>query len=258
MQPSFVSSGSHRDSCSFCISKTAQAVFSFWRLRSDQQELAGILRRFEEVTKNNFRNRRKEEACMSVPEKKRVVVAMSGASGVVLGIEILRVLREIPAYETHVVLSRGAELTIAAETEHTVEEVLQWADYVYDNSNVGARIASGTFKTEGMLVVPCSMKTVAGIASGYSDNLLLRAADVTLKERRPLILAPRESPLGIIHLRNLLAVAEAGALLLPPVISYYQKPVSLEDMNRQIAGKILDKLGIETPGFRRWGEEDTL
>ena len=195
---------------------------------------------------------------MSVPEKKRVVVAMSGASGVVLGIEILRVLREIPAYETHVVLSRGAELTIAAETEHTVEEVLQWADYVYDNSNVGARIASGTFKTEGMLVVPCSMKTVAGIASGYSDNLLLRAADVTLKERRPLILAPRESPLGIIHLRNLLAVAEAGALLLPPVISCYQKPVSLEDMNRQIAGKILDKLGIETPCFRRWGEEDTL
>ena len=152
---------------------------------------------------------------MSVPEKKRVVVAMSGASGVVLGIEILRVLRANPAYETHVVLSRGAELTIAAETEHTVEEVLQWADHVYDNNNVGARIASGTFKTEGMLVVPCSMKTVAGIASGYSDNLLLRAADVTLKERRPLILAPRESPLGIIHLRNLLAVAEAGALLLP-------------------------------------------
>ena len=193
---------------------------------------------------------------MSVPEKKRVVVAMSGASGVVLGIEILRVLRENKAYETHVVLSRGAELTIAAETEHTVDDVLQWADHVYDNNNVGARIASGTFKTEGMLVVPCSMKTVAGIASGYSDNLLLRAADVTLKERRPLVLAPRESPLGIIHLRNLLAVAEAGALLLPPVISYYQKPLSLEDMNRQIVGKILDKLGIETPGFRRWGEEE--
>ena len=194
---------------------------------------------------------------MSVPEKKRVVVAMSGASGVVLGIEILRVLRENKAYETHLVLSRGAELTIAAETEHTVDDVLQWADHVYDNNNVGARIASGTFKTEGMLVVPCSMKTVAGIASGYSDNLLLRAADVTLKERRPLVLAPRESPLGIIHLRNLLAVAEAGALLLPPVISYYQKPLTLEDMNRQIVGKILDKLGIETPGFRRWCEEES-
>ena len=186
--------------------------------------------------------------------KKRLVIGMSGASGAILGIEILKALREHPEWESHVVISRGAELTIAEETECTLDEVLNLADKVYDIKNIGASIASGTFKTEGMIIAPCSMKTVAGIACGYSDNLLLRAADVTIKETRRLVLVPRESPLSTIHLKNILSLAEAGAIIIPPMITYYNKPLSLEDMNRHIIGKILDKFGIEVSGFNRWGE----
>lgn len=187
--------------------------------------------------------------------KKRLVVGMSGASGAVLGIEILKILKDIPEWETHLVISKGAEMTISDETEYTLEEVQNLADKVYDIRNIGASIASGTFKTEGMVIVPCSMKTVAGVATGYSDNLLLRAADVTLKERRSLVVVARESPLSTIHLRNMLTLAEAGAIIIPPMVTYYNKPLSLEDMNRHIAGKILDKFGIEISGFKRWGEE---
>lgn len=185
-------------------------------------------------------------------DKKRLVIGMSGASGAILGISILEILKSMPEWETHLVISKGAELTIIEETEYKVEDVKCLADKVYDIKNIGASIASGTFKTEGMIVVPCSMKTVAGIASGYSDNLLLRAADVTLKERRNLVLAARESPLSTIHLRNMLTAAQAGAIIIPPMITYYNKPLSLEDMNRHIAGKILDKFGIEVSGFNRW------
>ena len=120
--------------------------------------------------------------------------------------------------------------------------------------DLGALIASGTFKTRGMVVVPASMKTVAGIATGYADNLLLRAADVTLKERRRLVLVPREAPLSSIHLRNLLTLSDLGAVILPPVLTFYNQPASVEDMTRHIVGRILDVFDLELPGFRRWGD----
>lgn len=191
---------------------------------------------------------------MKVKNKKRLVVGISGASGAVLGIEILKILKENPEWDTHLVISRGAELTIPEETEYTLDDVMNLADKVYDINNISASIASGTFKTEGMIIVPCSMKTVAGIASGYSDNLLLRAADVIIKERRKLVLVTRESPLSTIHLRNMLTLSELGAFIIPPMVTYYNKPLSLVDMNIQIVGKILDKFGIEVSGFNRWGE----
>ena len=179
---------------------------------------------------------------------------MSGASGASLGIELLETLRENPDYETHLVISRGAEETILYETEYTVADVMALADKSHDINNIGASIASGTFRTEGMIIVPCSMKTVAGIACGYSDNLLLRAADVVIKEQRRLVLATRESPLSVIHLKNMLTLAELGAFIIPPMVTYYNKPTSLKDMNRHIIGKILDKFGIEISGFNRWCE----
>jgi len=189
-----------------------------------------------------------------INKKKRLVIGMSGASGAILGINMLEILKEYPEWESHLVISRGAELTIADETNYTIEQVKNLADKVYDIYDIGDSIASGTFKTEGMVIIPCSMKTVAGVATGYSDNLLLRAADVTLKEGRKLILIARESPLSLIHLRNMIACAEAGAMILPPMITYYNKPLSIEDMNRHIVAKILDKFDIEVKGFKRWGE----
>ena len=188
--------------------------------------------------------------------KKRIVIGMSGASGAILGIEALRIFRELGGYETHLIVSTGAELTIALETGATLDEVRALADVVHDNANLGAAVASGSFRTMGMLVVPCSMKTVAGIAHGFSDNLLLRAADVMLKEGRPLVLMPRETPLSIIHLRNLLAAAEAGAAIVPPMITHYHGPTSIADMNRHLLGKALGRMGIDLPGMRRWGEGD--
>ena len=189
-------------------------------------------------------------------EKKRLVIGMSGASGAILGITILKILQEDPGWESHLIISKGAEKTISDETIWSVEAVKALADRVYDFQDIGASLASGTYPTEGMIVVPCSMKTVGGIASGYSDNLLLRAADVTLKEGRRLILVARETPLSTIHLRNLLTVAEAGAMVIPPMITYYNKPETLEDINLHIVGKIVDKFGISLSSFRRWGEEE--
>lgn len=187
--------------------------------------------------------------------KKRLVVGISGASGAILGIELLKILKENPEWESHLVISRGAEATILQETTYKIEEVAALADKVYSIKDIGASIASGTFKTEGMIILPCSMKTLAGIASGYSDNLLLRAADVTIKEKRKLILAVRETPLSTIHLRNMLTLSELGAYIIPPMVTYYNKPESIEDMNHHIVAKILDKFDIEVDGFKRWGEE---
>lgn len=187
--------------------------------------------------------------------KKRLVVGMSGASGAILGIRLLERLKDIPDWETHLVISEGAIQTIAFETEYTLTQVEKLADKVYDIAGVGESIASGTFRTEGMVIIPCSMKTAAGIACGYSDNLLLRAADVTIKERRTLVVVPRESPLSTIHLRNMLTLAETGAFIMPPMVTYYHNPDSLEEMNNQIIGKILDKFGIEAAGYQRWSVE---
>lgn len=191
---------------------------------------------------------------MKKTNKKRLVIGMSGASGALLGIQMLEILKENPKWESYLVISKGAEETIKQETEYTIEDVIKLADNAYSIKDIGASIASGTFKTEGMVIVPCSMKTVAGIACGYSDNLLLRAADVTIKERRNLVLVARESPLSTIHLRNMLTLSELGAIIIPPMITYYNKPNNLNDLNRHIIGKVLDRFGIEVDGFNRWGE----
>lgn len=184
--------------------------------------------------------------------KRRIIVGISGASGIPIAAEVLRQLKKIPDIETHLMYTRGAEMTIPLETELTMEDVRGLADVVYENSNIGAGPASGTFRTMGMVVVPCSMKTLAGIVSGYSDNLLLRAADVTLKERRKLVLVTRECPLGTLHLRNMYEASQLGAVILPPVLSYYNHPDSLEDCTRHIAGKILDQFELESEGMKRW------
>lgn len=183
----------------------------------------------------------------------RLVIGMSGASGAPLTVELLRRLRDThPEVETHLVVTRGAELTLVQETETTLEELRGLASVSHENADIGAAIASGGFKAMGMIVAPCSMKTVAGIASGYSDNLLLHTADVCLKERRKLVLCARESPLSTIHLRNLYDLSRMGAVILPPMLTYYQQPEQVEDMTRHIVGKLLDQFGLDSPGFCRW------
>ena len=184
--------------------------------------------------------------------KKRIIVGISGASGIPIAVEVLKQLKNVPEIETHLIYTRGAEMTIPLETESSLGDIINLADVVHDNANIGAGPASGTFRTMGMIVVPCSMKTLAGIVSGYSDNLLLRAADVTLKERRKLVLVTRECPLGTIHLRNMYEASQLGAVILPPVLSYYNHPASLEDCTRHIAGKILDQFELEPEGMKRW------
>ena len=189
---------------------------------------------------------------------KRLVVGISGASGAILGIELLRQMKQRKEWETHLLLTSGARRTIHLETSYTIEQVEALATTVHKLGDVGASIASGTFKTAGMVIVPCSMKTLAGVASGFSDNLLLRAADVTLKERRTLVLVPRETPLSRIHLRNMMTASEAGAVILPPMVAYYNKPASVEEMTNQIVGKILDVFEIPMPDFYRWGEPQAM
>lgn len=184
--------------------------------------------------------------------RERLIVGISGASGAILGIELLRALRDCGRFETHLVISGGGVRTIESETDYTPDAVRALADVNHPIDDIGACIASGSFKTAGMVIVPCSMKTAAGIACGFSDNLELRAADVILKERRKLVLVPRETPLSPIHLRNLLTLAELGAVILPPMLTYYSQQQTMEDMNRHIIGKVLDQFGVELPGFRRW------
>lgn len=186
-------------------------------------------------------------------DKKRIVLGVSGASGAPLAVTCLKLLKTLTDYEIHLVISHGGEETLLMETDIPLDEFKNLAHVCYDNKNIGASIASGTFQTEAMIIVPCSMKTVAGIYSGYSDNLLLRAADVTIKEKRKLILVARETPLSPIHLRNLEYLSGLqNVVILPPMVSYYSKPKSLEDINFHIAGKILDAAGIDVKGFKRW------
>lgn len=191
---------------------------------------------------------------MSKYNKKRIVIGISGASGAPIAIEILKALKGFPEWESHMVITRGGMETIKQETKYSFEEVYELADIVYDNNNIGASIASGTFQAEGMIVVPCSMKTIAGINTGYSDTLLLRAADVMLKERRRLVLVARETPFSAIHLRNMLELTQTGAIILPPMLSYYNKPININEMTNHIVGKILGLFDLEIDGFKRWGE----
>ncbi len=175
---------------------------------------------------------------------KRLVVGISGASGVALGIRLLERL-EPTDREVHLILTEPARQVIELESGCELRKIEALATRAYGPNDLTAPMASGTFATDGMAVIPCSMKTLAGIASGYADNLLLRAADVCLKERRRLVLVPRETPLNLIHLENMRRLALAGATLLPPVITMYTGPKSIEDLIDQIVGKVLDALGVE-------------
>lgn len=183
----------------------------------------------------------------------RVAVGISGASGAVLGLRLLEVLKEMRV-ETHAVMTKAAERILRDEHGASREDVAKLAHRLYDVDDFTAPIASGSFKVDGMVVAPCSMKTLAGIVCGYSDNLLLRAADVTLKEGRPLVLVVREAPLSVVHLRNMLAAAEMGAVVLPPVLTFYIKPRSVEDLVDYVVGRALDALGLKHSLYRRWGE----
>ena len=176
---------------------------------------------------------------------KKILVGISGASGAPIAIRLLQRLKESYDVETHLILSDSACLTIEQETEYSVQQVKSLADIVYDIREIGARPASGSFQIDEMIIVPCSMKTAAGIAGGYSDNLLLRAADVMLKEGRPLFLVARESPLSPIHLRNLQELGMMGVRIIPPMISYYQGYKTIEEWTNNFVERLLEKLGIQ-------------
>jgi 4-hydroxy-3-polyprenylbenzoate decarboxylase len=179
----------------------------------------------------------------------KLVVGVSGASGIVLAKRFLEVLKE-NGVETHLVVSEGAKLI--AKNELDGEDISKLADYVYNNKDFEAAISSGSFKTDGMVVIPCSMKTLGAIANGVAHNLIVRAADVTLKQERKLVLVPREAPLNLIHLRNLVRCKEAGCTIIPPVLAFYPKPKTVDDMIDFVVGKILDSFGIENKLYKHW------
>lgn len=184
----------------------------------------------------------------------RLIVGITGASGVVYGIRLLETLKGT-AIETHLVMSRAAEMTISYETDRKVSEVKKAADAWYPVSDIGAPISSGSFRTEGMIIAPCSVRTMSEIASGVTSTLLTRAADVVLKERRRLVLLLRETPLHAGHLRTMLQVTEMGAVVMPPVPAFYARPANLDEMVDQTLGRALDMFGVETSLVRRWGED---
>lgn len=186
-------------------------------------------------------------------ENKRIIVGITGASGVVFGIRMLEVLRALKV-ETHLVITKAGEMTIGYETDRKLAEVRGLADQVYAIANVGAPIASGSFSTLGMVVAPCSVHTLAEIATGVTSNLLTRAADVVLKERRKLVLMLRETPLHLGHLRAMTAVTEMGAIVAPPVPAFYAKPESINDIVDHTVGRVLDLFGLDSGLVRRWGE----
>ena len=185
--------------------------------------------------------------------QKRLVVGITGASGVILGIRLLEALRSM-AVEVHLVISPAARATIAQETSWKISDVLALADVVHNHADIGASIASGSFTTSGMLVAPCSIKTLSGIANSYAEDLISRAADVTLKEGRPLLLVVRETPLHRGHIRLMALAAEAGAIIFPPVPAFYARPQSMEDVLNNLVGRILDRLGFENDLYLKWKE----
>ena len=182
----------------------------------------------------------------------RLIIGISGASGVIYGIRLLEALREAPEVETHLVLSNGGKVNIALESDWKVRDVEALADVVYSDSDAAATIASGSFRTGGMIVAPCSMKTLSAIANSYAANLLVRAADVTLKENRKLVLVPRETPLHAGHLRLMREVALMGAVVAPPVPGFYAKPETVDDIINHSVGRIMDLFGLDTGLVRRW------
>jgi len=186
-----------------------------------------------------------------VTGKRRLIVGISGASGTIYGVRVLEALRAA-GIETHLVMTKSAETTLAYETGLKVADVHGLADLVHPNSDIGASIASGSFKTAGMIVAPCSIRSLSEIAHGITGSLLSRAADVVLKERRRLVLALRETPLHLGHLRTMTALAEMGAIIAPIAPAFYPRPATVDDIVNQAAGRLLDLFGIDTPAVRRW------
>ena len=183
---------------------------------------------------------------------RRIVVGISGASGAIFGIRALEMLAAIDDVETHLVISSGARTTISMETDLGADEVAGLADVVHKETNLAASISSGSFPTDGMLIAPCSIKTLSAIATSYTDNLLARAADVTLKERRTLVLLFRETPLHLGQIRLMAQATEAGAIVMPPVPAFYHRPRTIDDIVDQTVGRALDQLGFETAEVSRW------
>lgn len=183
---------------------------------------------------------------------KRLIVGMSGASGATLGIRLLQVVRQIGLAETHLIITQAARLIIARETDWSVEDITALADYVYLPDEVGARIASGSFVTAGMVIIPCSIKTLSAIAHSYTADLVSRAADVTLKEGRPLLLVVRETPLHVGHLRLMELAARNGAIVFPPAPAFYARPQTAQDIVDDIIGRVLLRLGFENELYHRW------
>ena len=192
---------------------------------------------------------------MTTSNTSRLIIGISGASGIIYGLRILEILKNLEDNkrpELHLVMSRSAEVTLAYETKMKTSEVHQLADIVHANKDISATIASGSFKTDGMIIAPCSMKTLAEIASGVTSNLLSRAADVTLKERRRLVCLTRETPLHSGHLKNMLALSEMGGIVAPPVPAFYTKPKTIDDIVGHTAGRVLDLFDIEAGLVKRW------
>lgn len=182
----------------------------------------------------------------------RLIVGISGSTGAIYGIRLLEVLRETPGVEAHLIVTPPAKRTILEETDYTVKEVEALAHQVYDYRDIGAAPASGSFKTGGMIILPCSIRTAAALATSTGDGLLCRAGDVTLKEGRPLIVAVRETPLHAGHLRQLLALAEIGGIIFPPLPAFYHRPATLDDLVNQTVGRMLDRLGVPNGLGREW------
>jgi flavin prenyltransferase len=182
----------------------------------------------------------------------RLIVGMTGATGAPIGVRLLELLQDVADVETHLVVSKWARCTIELETPYTIREVARLADASYGTGDQAAAISSGSFPTDGMIVAPCSMKTLAGIRTGYADNLLLRAADVMLKERRKLVLVPRETPLSEIHLDNMLALTRMGAVMVPPMPAFYAHPTSVSDIVEHVAMRVLDQFGLDAATVPRW------
>ncbi len=183
----------------------------------------------------------------------RLLVAITGSSGVIYGIKVLEVLFKLNI-ESHLIISDWGERNIQIETDRSVESVKSLATRHYSNNNMAAPISSGSFRTDGMAIVPCSMKTLSSIANGYDDNLVSRAAGVCIKESRRLVIVPRETPLSRIHLQNMTRLADIGVIILPAMPGFYHRPRSIDDIVTHIAGKILDQFGVEHNIFKRWGE----
>ena len=182
----------------------------------------------------------------------RLIVAITGSSGAIYGIRLLEALRQVPKVEVHLILSKGGKLTAALETGWKAKDIEKLAHQVHSDQDLAATISSGSFRTAGMIVAPCSMKTLSGIVHSYADNLVVRAADVVLKERRRLVLMPRESPLHLGHCRLLLQAAEMGAIVAPPIPAFYSKPKTVDDLVNHSVGRVLDLFAIESKLVKRW------